>query len=185
MIFMTCKTHITMNIMKNKSIKYGMRVILTAALMMLMGASASAQDIFADLAGVDNVESTYVSGRFAHNKKIWASSSGQHSIRLDKGFSSFYSYQCYSEKSVAMARKILKQYLKDNPSVEVMMRTSQGVQEYAVYEKFTDDGDKITQMVIWNSDAPNIAEVSVINWNKGLVRTKSKYEDYDETDEDE
>lgn len=40
-------------------------------------------------------------------------------------------------------------------------------------------------MVIWNSDAPNVAEVSVINWNKGLVRTKSKYEDYDETDEDE
>lgn len=174
-----------MNTMKNKSIKHKMRVMLAAAVMIFVCGNASAQDIFAELAGIDNVESTYVSGRFAHNKKIWASSSGQHSIRLDKGFSSFYSYQCYSEKSVAMARKILKQYLKDNPSVEVMMRTSQGVQEYAVYEKFTDDGDKITQMVIWNSDAPNIAEVSVINWNKGLVRTKSKYEDYDETDEDE
>lgn len=168
--------------MKNQSIKYGARVMLVAALMMAMAGNASAQDIFADLAGVDNVESTYVSGRFAHNKKLWASSSGQHSIRLDKGFSSFYSYQCYSEKSVAMAKKMLKQYLKDNPNVEVMMRTSQGVQEYAVYEKFTDDGDKVTQMVIWNSDAPNVAEVSVINWNKGLVRTKSKYEDYDSTD---
>lgn len=174
-----------MNIIKNTSKKYCVTVMLLASMVSFMAGSINAQDIFADLAGVDNVESTYVSGRFAHNKKIWASSSGQHSIRLDKGFSSFYSYQCYSEKSVAMARKILKQYLKDNPSVEVMMRTSQGVQEYAVYEKFTDDGDKITQMVIWNSDAPNIAEVSVINWNKGLVRTKSKYEDYDETDEDE
>lgn len=172
-----------MNTMKNKSIKRKMRVMLAVAVMIFGYGNASAQDIFAELAGIDNVESTYVSGRFAHNKKIWASSSGQHSIRLDKGFSSFYSYQCYSEKSVAMAKKILKQYLKDNPSVEVMMRTSQGVQEYAVYEKFTDDGDKITQMVIWNSDAPNVAEVSVINWNKGLVRTKSKYEDYDKTDE--
>ncbi len=172
-----------MNIIKNTSKKYCVTVMLLASMVSFMAGSINAQDIFADLAGVDNVESTYVSGRFAHNKKIWASSSGQHSIRLDKGFSSFYSYQCYSEKSVAMARKILKQYLKDNPSVEVMMRTSQGVQEYAVYEKFTDDGDKITQMVIWNSDAPNVAEVSVINWNKGLVRTKSKYEDYDKTDE--
>lgn len=173
-----------MNIIKNTSKKYCVTVMLLASMVSFMAGSINAQDIFADLAGVDNVESTYVSGRFAHNKKIWASSSGQHSIRLDKGFSSFYSYQCYSEKSVAMARKILKQYLKDNPSVEVMMRTSQGVQEYAVYEKFTDDGDKITQMVIWNSDAPNVAEVSVINWNKGLVRTKSKYEDNDETDEE-
>ena len=163
-----------MNIIKNTSKKYCVTVMLLASMVSFMAGSINAQDIFADLAGVDNVESTYVSGRFAHNKKIWASSSGQHSIRLDKGFSSFYSYQCYSEKSVAMARKILKQYLKDNPSVEVMMRTSQGVQEYAVYEKFTDDGDKITQMVIWNSDAPNVAEVSVINWNKGLVRTKSE-----------
>ena len=137
-----------MNIIKNTSKKYCVTVMLLASMVSFMAGSINAQDIFADLAGVDNVESTYVSGRFAHNKKIWASSSGQHSIRLDKGFSSFYSYQCYSEKSVAMARKILKQYLKDNPSVEVMMRTSQGVQEYAVYEKFTDDGDKITQMVI-------------------------------------
>ena len=168
--------------MKNKSIKHKMRVMLAAAVMIFGYGNASAQDIFAELAGIDNVESTYVSGRFAHNKKIWASSSGQHSIRLDKGFSSFYSYQCYSEKSVAMAKKILKQYLKDNPSVEVMMSTSQGVQEYAVYEKFTDDGDKVTQMVIWNSDAPNVAEVSVINWNKGIARTKSKYDDYDSTD---
>ena len=75
--------------MKHKSIKYGMRVMLAAAMMTLLYGNVSAQDIFADLAGVDNVESTYVSGRFAHNKKLWASSSGQHSIRLDKGFSSF------------------------------------------------------------------------------------------------
>ncbi|MDD6228501.1 MAG: hypothetical protein PUA94_05680 [Bacteroidales bacterium] len=157
-------------------------ILLLAVLMMLPG-TAAAQDIFADLAGIDNVESTYISGRFAHNMKRRSSSSGEHTISLEMGFSSYYSYQCYSERSVAMAKKILKKYLKDNPTVEVVMHTTQGVQEYTVYEKFIDGGNKMSQLLIWDSDNPCVAEISVINWDKGLDRTKSKYVDSDNTDE--
>ena len=136
--------------------------------------SANAADIFAELTGMDNVESTYVSGRFAHNKKYWYSNSGKHAMDLTRGFSALYSYQCYSEEAVKKARKILDDYLKKNSDVEVVMKTIQGRQEYMVLEKFTSD-EKVAQMIIWNSDAPNVCEIVVIDWNKGLERTKSPY----------
>lgn len=166
----------------NKSLKYARIVTLVVMALALLPCQGLAQDIFSELTGMEGVESTYVSGRFAHNKRYWSSSDGTHRVSLDHGFSSLYSYQCYSERSVAMAKKILKNYLKDNPNVEVMMRTTQDVQEYAVYEKFIDNGDKVSQMIIWNSAGPSAVEVSVINWNKGIERTKSKYEDYDSKD---
>lgn len=139
-------------------------------------AYADTQEVFAELAGMNQVESTYVSGRFAHNKKYWSSSSGMHRMDLRDGFSSLYSYQCYSEESVSKAKDILKKYLRNNPDMEVMMKTTQGMQEYVVYEKFIDDGKKVTQMIIWNSDAPNLCEIVVINWNKGLERRGASYQ---------
>lgn len=163
----------------NKSLKCARIVTLVVMALVLLPCQGLAQDIFAELTGMEGVESTYVSGRFAHNKRYWISSDGTRRISLDQGLSSLYSYQCYSEKSVEKAKKILKQYLKDNPNVEVMMRTTQDVQEYSVYEKLIDNGDKVTQMIIWNSAGPSAVEVSVINWKKGLDRSKSKYEDDD------
>lgn len=166
----------------NKSLKCARIVTLVVMVLVLLPCQGLAQDIFAELTRMEGVESTYVSGRFAHNKRYWISSDGTRRVSLDQGFSSLYSYQCYSEKSVEKAKKILKQYLKDNPNVEVMMRTTQDVQEYAVYEKLIDNGDKVTQMIIWNSAGPSAVEVSVINWKKGLDRSKSKYEDDDRKD---
>lgn len=157
----------------------GKRWILTLLLSLVMTTALNAADIFAELSGMPQVESTYVSGRFAHNKKYWYSNSGKHSLDLSRGFSALYSYQCYSQESVDKARKILENYLKKNSDIEVMMKTVQGSQEYVVYEKFTSD-DKIAQMIIWNSDAPNMCEIVVIDWNKGLepVRSPYSYEDW-------
>lgn len=137
--------------------------------------AAQANDIFEALNGMTTVESTYVSGRFAHNKKTWRNHTGTRAMDLSKGFSSLYSYQCYSEESVKKARQILADYLKKNKNVEVVMRSKQGGQEYVVYEKFKDD-DMVTQMIIWSCDAPNVCEVVVIDWDKGLKRTQNPYE---------
>lgn len=167
----------------NKSLKYARIITFVIMVLAFLPCRGLAQDVFAELAGMEAVESTYVSGRFAHNKRYWVNTNGTHRINLDQGFSSFYSYQCYSEKSVAKARQILKKYLKDNPNVEVMMKTTQGVQEYAVYEKFIDDGDKISQMIIWDSDSPCALEISVVNWKKGIERSRSEYEDSDDSDD--
>lgn len=144
------------------------------SLCLLASLPGMANDIFAELSGLDNVESTYVSGRFAHNKKYWYSNSGKHSLDLTRGFSALYAYECYSEDAVRKARKLLDDYLKKNPDIEVVMKTIQGKQEYIVYEKFTSD-DKLSQMIIWNSDAPNICEIVVIDWNKGLEPSRSPY----------
>lgn len=151
------------------------KILLTICFILTaMSSQSFAADIFAELSGMPQVESTYVSGRFAHNKKYWQSSSGRHMMDLTKGFSALYSYQCYTEDAVKKARKILQDYLKKNPGVEVMMKTVQGTQEYVIYEKFTDD-DKISQLIIWNHEAPNLCEIVVIDWNKGLEPTRPPY----------
>ncbi len=167
-----------MTVMGNKFMKQAAVAALMLMAVACIPAYADAQDVFADLAGMNQVESTYVSGRFAHNKKYWYSSSGTHKMDLSRGFSSMYSYQCYSEEAVSKAKNILKKYLKNNPDMEVMMKTTQGMQEYVVYEKFIDEGKKVTQMIIWNTDAPNVCEIVVINWNKGLERkdTSCRYD---------
>jgi len=149
-----------------------MVVAFTAAA--LCPSAANAEELFADLAGMPQVESTYVSGRFAHNQKYWYSRDGQHTMNLSRGFSALYSYTCYSEESVSKARKILKDYLKKNPDVEIVMKTTQGSQEYLVYEKFLGD-DKVTQMIIWSSDAPNTCEIVVIDWKNGLERSSTNH----------
>lgn len=150
-----------------------MKRIVSALLFAVSGllapVSIHAEDVFGELTGVSGVESTYVSGRWAHNQKTWRSALGSRAIDLSKGFSALYSYQCYSEESVKKAQKILTDYLKKNPKIQVMMRNVQNGQTYAVYERFSDDGKLVTQMIIWNSDAPNICEVVVIDWNKGIV----------------
>lgn len=160
---------------ENKYKTFRIRTFIVSVLttIMCMGI-ANASDIFAELSGMPEVESTYVSGRFAHNKKYWYSSSGNHSVDLTRGFSALYSYDCYSEEAVKKARKLLDEYLKKNPDVEVMMKTVQGPQEYVIYEKFTAD-DKVAQMIIWNSVSSNACEIVVIDWNKGLEPAKSPY----------
>lgn len=160
-----------------KSLTRTLAVMLVLTASVFLSVPAMAEDVFADLAGMSHVESTYVSGRFAHNKKYWYSNSGMHKMDLSRGFSSLYSYQCYSEETVAKARDILKRYLKKNPDVEVVMKTTQGMQEYVVYEKFIDEGKKVEQMIIWNSDASNVCEIVVINWDKGLERGTARYSD--------
>lgn len=160
-----------------KSLTRTLAVMLVLTASVFLSVPVMAEDVFADLAGMSHVESTYVSGRFAHNKKYWYSNSGMHKMDLSWGFSSLYSYQCYSEETVAKARDILKRYLKKNPDIEVMMKTTQGMQEYVVYEKFVDEGKKVEQMIIWNSDASNVCEIVVINWDKGLERGTARYSD--------
>lgn len=162
-----------------KSLARTLAVMLVLTASVFLSVPVMAEDVFADLAGMSHVESTYVSGRFAHNKKYWYSNSGMHTMDLSRGFSSLYSYQCYSEEAVTKARDILKKYLKKNPEVEVVMKTTQGMQEYVVYEKFIDEGKKVEQMIIWNCDAPNVCEIVVINWDKGLERGTARYSDED------
>lgn len=147
-----------------------MVLVMVFMALMIMPGHADAQDVFAGLAGMNHVESTYISGRFSHNKKYWTSDTGEHRIDLRRGFSSFYSYKCSSEESVSKAEEILKSYLKKNPDLEIMVKTQRGLEEYVVYEKFIDDGKKVTQMIIWNKDTSNSCEIAVINWDQGLER---------------
>ncbi len=144
---------------------------VAAGVLILMGTllplGAAAEDIFAALADFPEVESSYVSGRFAHNQKSWRSASGQHAMNLSRGFSALYSYQCYSKQSVTKAKEILDNYLKKNPNVEMVMRTQQSGTEYVIYEKFGSDG-KLYQMIIWSLDTPQIGEIVVVDWKDGL-----------------
>ena len=134
------------------------------------------EDIFAELTHYNQVESTYVSGRFAHNMKTWRSLSGQHAMNLGDGFSSLYTYQCYSQETVSKARKILDNYLSSHKDMELMMRTKHQGGEYLVYEQFNKE-DKLVRMIIWNNDSPGMCEVVVVDWKNGLVRDTSSFSD--------
>ena len=149
-------------------------LVAVAAVISLIPAMARAEDVFAELSGLDQVESTYVSGRFSHNKKAWYNNSGTRAMDLSKGFSALYTYEIYSEEGVRKAESILNSYLKKNPELEVVMKTKNPVEEYVVYEKFTDD-DKVAQMIIWNKTSPSVCEIVVIDWKNGLERNSSKY----------
>lgn len=152
-----------------------MRATLTLILMVMalaLPVNIMADDIFAELASMPNVESSYISHRFAHNKKNWRSASGQHSMNLAAGFSSLFSYQCFSKDAVDKAKSILDSYLKKNPDMEVVMKTRQNISEYVIYEKFGSDG-KLYQMIIWNLDSPQICEIVVVDWKDGLEPSHS------------
>lgn len=166
--------------MGNMGIKLRSKIcgwLLAIAVVLTVSQPGVAQDVFAALADMNQVECTYISGRFAHNKKFWQSRTGKHSVNLSKGFSSLYSYQCFSIEAVDKARKILKDYLKKNPDMEIVMRSKQAGQEYAVYEKFIDDGSKVTQMIIWSQEDKQVCEIVVINWKNGLSRDMAYYTD--------
>ncbi|MDE5869456.1 MAG: hypothetical protein K2H18_04415 [Muribaculaceae bacterium] len=137
----------------------------------LSPSSIAAEEIFEPLVNMKQVESAYVSGRFAHTKKIWRSSSGRQAMDLSQGFSSLYSYQCYSTEAVNEARKLLNAYLKKHPDMQLMMRTKQDVGEYLLYEHINKD-NRVMKMIIWNSDAPNICDIVVVDWKNGLESGK-------------
>lgn len=148
--------------------------ILTLVLSMFIPAGAYAADIFESLAGQKQVESTYVSGRWAHNMPLWTSRDNSHSINLSRGFSALYSYDIYYEENVKEARKILDKYLKENPDVELMMRSSESEgREYAVYEKFNSEGN-ITQLILWNKMGTMNLEIVVIDYKNGLPPLSKK-----------
>lgn len=149
-----------------------LRVVAFVLVMTLGGIFAPtlyAEEIFAELARMKSVESTFVSSRMAHNMKLWQSSNGSHGMDLSEGFSSLYKYECYSAESVNKARSILDVYLKKNPSMELVMRTSDAAEEYEIYEKFSSD-NKLLQMIIFNRFGSNICEIVVVDWNNGLKR---------------
>lgn len=152
--------------------KYVRRLIV-GTVMTILGLfscfKANAQEIFAELTDMKQVESTYISGRWAPTMPTWRNMTGTHAIDLREGFSALYTYNCYSIESVAKAHKILDSYLKKNSDIEVVMRTREGSSAYEIYERFTPD-NRLTQMIIWSSDAPNVAEIVVVDWKEGLQR---------------
>lgn len=149
-----------------------MIAMLVFAFLLLNASKASAEDIFAELTDLKQVESTYISGRFAHNQRTWQSHSGMRAINLSDGFSSLYTYRCYSLEAVEKARAILKSYLKKHPDMEVVMRTKELAGEYVIYEQFNSE-DKLMKMIIWNGESPNLCEIVVVDWKDGLVRKTS------------
>ncbi len=163
------------NLANIKQMKLPVRGLITGVLVimaLILSPTIKAEDIFAELTELQQVESSYVSGRFSHNQKMWTSRSGQRPIDLSAGFSALYSYRCYSQEAVDKARSLLKAYLKKNPSVEVMMRSKDLAGEYVIYEKFNKD-DKLVQMVIWSSEGPHLCEIVVVDWNDGLKKKSS------------
>lgn len=151
-------------------------VAVLAALAAILPIGADARDIFAELAESNDpfVDCTYISSRFAHNKPYWRSRDGMHSLNLSDGFSSMYIYQCSSVESVAKGAAILKKYLKENPNLELVMRQNSGASKYEIYELFGED-NKIYKLIIWSSDAKNVAEIVVIDWEKGYSRDDESY----------
>jgi len=134
---------------------------------MLMPAKICATDIFDDLADMQGVQSTYISGRFAHNYKQWNMT--ERSLNLNMGFSSLYAYELTSTQAVNRAKKLLEQYMQRHPELEVMLRTRDGQSEYMVLEQFGSD-NKIYKWVIWDYIAANSLEIVVINWKHGYTR---------------
>ena len=137
--------------------------ILLTCLILLCPAKSSAEDIFRDLTDNKNVESTYVSGRMSNKMTTWKGASRRSTVNLDNGFSSLYSYRCYSVDAVNEARKILNAYLKRNKEMELVMRSKELGGEYMVYEQFDASGG-ILKMLIWNSTDVQDCEIVVIEF---------------------
>lgn len=161
--------------MKKRIFKSKLRNTIAVFLMgiaFMLPCNVRAEDIFSELTDLKQVESTYISGRFSHNKRSWQSHSGLRAVNLSNGFSSLYTYRCYSTESVDKARSILKAYLKKHPDMEVVMRTKELAGEYVIYEQFNSE-DKLMKMIIWNAEAPNLCEIVVVDWKDGLVGNTS------------
>lgn len=124
-------------------------------------------DIFDSLADMQGVESTFISGRFAHNYTKWNMS--ERALDLKMGFSSLYAYECSSTASVQKAKQLLEAYVKKHPELEVVFRSRQGNSDYMMLEQFGKDR-KIYKWVIWDYMSPGRCEIVVINWKDGYLR---------------
>lgn len=129
---------------------------------------ANAKEIFAQLTEMPQVESTFISGKMG-SRLMALPEVGRmvrNGIMLESGdFKAIFIYKCYSEESVKKARDILTDYIKSNKDVELLMRTRQGGQEYTMYEESrhgASNSSHRSKLIIWNSDAPNVCEVVVI-----------------------
>lgn len=150
---------------------------IIASVSFLFPAVSLAEEIFAELAEDPTVDSTYISGRFAGNVKTWRSRFNSQGLNFGDGFSSYYSYICYSAKSVAKAKAILKDYLKKHPDMEIMMTSREQGGEYVLYEQFDNQNeDKLMRALIWNQVTPENCEIVVVDWKKGYTRGE-KYSD--------
>lgn len=149
-----------------------MRILaLISGALLLTASRLGAQEIFDELTDSPQVESTYIAGRFAHNYPSWKSRDNVHSMNLMGGYSSMYVYECYSTEAVSRAQKILKDYLKKHPEMELVMQKKSNYEDYRVYEQFGED-DKIYKMIIWNGGVTNNCDIVVINWKDGYSRNK-------------
>lgn len=154
-----------------------MMMIIIASFSVVVPLFSSAQEIFPGLSEMKQVESTYISGRFSQAMPVWRSNSGKHALDLKRGFSSLFRYEIYSKEALDKARKMLNDYIKKNPDLELVMSTKQMMGEYLVYEKFNKDGE-LLQLVLLDSEGPNLGEIVVINWDSGLDRgSDSPYND--------
>lgn len=141
-------------------------VSIVLGFLMLCPSTLMAEEIFGALTSNKNVESSYVSGRMAENMKTWKGVSDRSTVNLNNGFSSLYSYRCFSVDAVNEARKILNDYLKRNSEVELIMRTKELSGEYMFYERFN-SSNQILQMIIWNATEPSDCEIVVIDFTPG------------------
>lgn len=155
-----------------KELKLWVRTIcLLCCLVGCLPVNLYGEEIFEELTKMDagNVESTYISGRWADRQLSIPAGSGMGSFDLSEGFSALYNYNCYSESAVQKARRILETYLKKSPEMELIMRKTDGTGEYMIYQKFVKK-NILKQMIIWSSDTPCDCYIVVIDWDEGLQR---------------
>ncbi len=150
-----------------------LRTLAVAISLGLMPLTLSAEEYFGALASMPQVESTFISGRFAHNSKTWYSRDHTRAFNLSNGFSALYSYGMTTSESVTKAEKLLNKYLKDYPNAELVQSSKCDQEEYKIYELF--QNGKIMEMIIWNKTAPNVAELVVVQWRHGLEPTTPSY----------
>ena len=142
-------------------------IILVAVASFVAAPQLRADSIWDQMAALPDVESTYVSGRFAHNYRQW--NMMNRALNLEMGFSSLYAFSFTSASSVKKANELLNRYLRENKNVELVLKTTQNGSDYRMYEKFGAD-NKLYQWIIWDSMASEVCELVIINWKDGYTK---------------
>lgn len=145
--------------------KRSLEFIVTLTLLLTVNLSSDAEEIFAPLTKMNDVQSSYVSGRYLEKEDGIFNFVGR-TIDLGKGLSAVYSYVCTSAESINEARNILDDYLKKNPEMELEMKKEGYSVQYRVYERYNRDNER-TQMIIWQETSGITCSIAVIYWKDG------------------
>ncbi len=140
---------------------------LVSLMLLLLSAHAYAYEVFEKLADSPQVESSYISTAILGKANLPRTM--MNAVRVNTGLNlnlsdlkAMYTYNCYSKESGQLAESLLKQHVKKNNNLQLLMRKRQGEMEYLIYYSEARTSSGCGELIVYNKTSDNYVQLVVL-----------------------